>query len=109
MFVKKHQVGKHTYSSLSESYRDDSGNVRHHYVQYLGKSGEYTPGTIQEYIPMQPIQVLSVPQGNFIAEEKYDGVRSLGYFDKNKGFVFINRRGTLKNREYPEFMETAKN
>lgn len=55
----------------------------------------------------QPKTTLKIPLGNYVAQEKFDGVRTLFIDDKNKA-KFINRRNVDKTKQYLELHSLAK-
>ena len=108
-FLKAHhRADGRTYFSISESYRDNNGKVRHRYIQYVGAGGRFGMST-PVFTPMRPkdIGADEVPKHSWIAEEKYDGVRTLAYVNK-KGVAFINRRDVNKTERYPELTNINK-
>ena len=54
-----------------------------------------------------PKSTKSIPKGNYIVQRKMDGERMLFVDRGNTGF-FINRRGNIKNKQFPEFNQLAR-
>lgn len=65
---------------------------------------DFSPG---RYKPKQPKSIDSIPEGDYISQEKKDGVRT-NFVDYGNYGRFINRRGADKTKQYPEFQDLAK-
>jgi DNA ligase D-like protein (predicted ligase) len=69
--------------------------------------GRMSLGAKQVFDPMRPVDTSAIPEGEFIAEKKYDGTRIMLSADK-KGLKLINRRQVDKTKQFPELQDAKK-